>query len=809
MYVSLESPDVPTLTISWVSTVEGKKISVDRWSLHQAADFFTPSFPPVVTKEEREVKPLFSFNIYKSGTTRGKKNVEAMTGIVFDFDNKDAFVPIQTVLDRLNDKRIVYFFYTSHSHTAECPRWRLMIPFSQPLPVGDWNVVNDQMVILIGNPPGIDHSACRDVAHIWFPPYKNAEYPFEKYACREGLLVNPVDLQLLLTHEQQAEYARNQEAQQQKNLPVQMRIFPLTAYGDFTFQQAMEALIHISPDCSYDEWIRVGMALHFQFGGREAFSLWDSWSQKSPKYPGENILITHWKSFREKTSVVSIGTLIHLAQENGYVLFPSIEMNVIVPGETQNHDITEEDERLLEEAQMAQHLKSRELETADDIEEAQYSEESDQPVESSSVVQTAKESSEVGEFDFSEYEKVDIYDLPHPLLSEIYSYLFKCGRYQTPLYALGSAIPITGFLLRNHLQGFTGLRSNFMVLTIGSSGTGKSQVLIGIQKILIASLQQNHLVTSLGTLQGCIEALRKKDSSLLLVQDEATYWAKGAKNKNLSIHEDNVGKFRLEVFNTPPIYMPPAIKTGDLTPVESPFFAEISSATPDILKYLSPDDISKGLLPRYLVFRMEKNLLQRNPVFSGELPSSLLAQLERCKSLQNCDRLTGMFDDEAHGFFTRFQEKVEAYRLHLISQENHPHPFQLDALLARLCEHAEKLALLGGVRNVAGYTLPLKAIQWAIGVTLLSFRNMLQIMEDGMYENQTEEYRARVLNIVKKKSKGKWVTRSVISWGTRFLKARELQEILIQLQNEELIEISKNGENQLHVKYIGKGENKK
>lgn len=239
MYVSLESPDVPTLTISWVSTVEGKKISVDRWNLHQAADFFTPSFPPVVTKEEREVKPLFSFNIYKSGTTRGKKNVEAMTGIVFDFDNKEEFVPIHTVLDRLNDKPIVYFFYTSHSHTKERPRWRLIIPFSQPLPVGDWNAFYDQMVILMGNPPGIDHSACRDVAHIWFPPYKNGDHPFDTCACREGFVIDPLDFQLLLTSEQQAEYARHQAEQQQKALPSPMRVFPVTSYGDFTFQQAM------------------------------------------------------------------------------------------------------------------------------------------------------------------------------------------------------------------------------------------------------------------------------------------------------------------------------------------------------------------------------------------------------------------------------------------------------------------------------------------------------------------------------------------------------------------------------------------
>ena len=496
MYVSSESPDVMTITTSWVANVMGKTITTECWTLQQARDFFMPAFPIVVTKDERDIRPLFSFNIYKSGTTRGKQNVEAMTGVVFDFDNKKDFIPLQTVLDKLNHKKIIYFFYTSHSHTKEHPRWRLMIPFDQPLLVDEWNAVYDQMVILIGNPPGIDHQSCRDVAHIWFPPYKNANHPFDSFACREGFMIEPLDIHLLLTPEEQAEYARQQEASQPKQTFV-----ALQEPSNFTLEQAKELLQYISPDCGYDQWIRVGMGLHFQFGGMSpAFYLWSGWSQGSSKFPGEATLLAHWGSFSTKEEKVTLGTLIHYAQEKGYVLFPVIDM--------QDIEISS----------------AIECEDPDDI-----------PAPVNEFVDDETESSNELDFDFSEYEKTDIYDLPSPLLKEIYQYLFNCASYQNPLYALGASIVLSGFFMRHHVEGFSGLRTNFMALTIGFSGTGKTQIVKAIQKILIETDQKKHFVGTLGTIQGCIEALRQKDNCLFLVQDEASYAVKANKNKMLPL----------------------------------------------------------------------------------------------------------------------------------------------------------------------------------------------------------------------------------------------------------------------------------
>lgn len=74
-----------------------------------------------------------------------------------------------------------------------------------------------------------------------------------------------------------------------------------------------EALRAISPDCSYDEWIKVGMALKHE--GADV-STWDTWSSGGTKYkPGE--CDKKWKSFSRHD--VTGGTLMHIAREWGYM----------------------------------------------------------------------------------------------------------------------------------------------------------------------------------------------------------------------------------------------------------------------------------------------------------------------------------------------------------------------------------------------------------------------------------------------------------------------------------------------------------
>ena len=71
-----------------------------------------------------------------------------------------------------------------------------------------------------------------------------------------------------------------------------------------------KALYGHSPDCGYDEWIRLAMKLHDGTGGaQEGFDIWADWSRKVKRipYPGEAVLKSHWLSFSSEGKHAATG----------------------------------------------------------------------------------------------------------------------------------------------------------------------------------------------------------------------------------------------------------------------------------------------------------------------------------------------------------------------------------------------------------------------------------------------------------------------------------------------------------------------
>ena len=113
---------------------------------------------------------------------------------------------------------------------------------------------------------------------------------------------------------------------------------------DASWEEIRQALDHISPDCSRDEWINCGMALHWAGTQTDqldqALALWNEWSMPSAKYPGDRGILTQWTSFKiDKASAVKLGTLFHIARQHGWhrplpdasELFSKVEVPVMQP----------------------------------------------------------------------------------------------------------------------------------------------------------------------------------------------------------------------------------------------------------------------------------------------------------------------------------------------------------------------------------------------------------------------------------------------------------------------------------------------
>ena len=79
------------------------------------------------------------------------------------------------------------------------------------------------------------------------------------------------------------------------------------------------ALQHISPDCEYNDWLKIGMAIHHASrGGKQGYELFYQWSSKGQSF-NTNDWPNKWHSFRNTSkNPVQIGTLYRMAKAEGW-----------------------------------------------------------------------------------------------------------------------------------------------------------------------------------------------------------------------------------------------------------------------------------------------------------------------------------------------------------------------------------------------------------------------------------------------------------------------------------------------------------
>lgn len=64
------------------------------------------------------------------------------------------------------------------------------------------------------------------------------------------------------------------------------------------------------PNCSYADWISIGMAINETLGGSEdGLALWDNFSAPGDTYPGMDSLRSHWLSFGRSSNPVTLDSL--------------------------------------------------------------------------------------------------------------------------------------------------------------------------------------------------------------------------------------------------------------------------------------------------------------------------------------------------------------------------------------------------------------------------------------------------------------------------------------------------------------------
>jgi hypothetical protein len=95
-------------------------------------------------------------------------------------------------------------------------------------------------------------------------------------------------------------------------------ILQQTPYGNEAEEGRVHSALSYVSASGYDNWIRIGMALH-STGWASAFQIWDDWSRTVPEKYKDADLHKKWESFsRRDGDMVSLGTLFQMAKAGGW-----------------------------------------------------------------------------------------------------------------------------------------------------------------------------------------------------------------------------------------------------------------------------------------------------------------------------------------------------------------------------------------------------------------------------------------------------------------------------------------------------------
>lgn len=231
------------------------------------------------------------------GSLRHDENLQAISGVEGDYDA--GTMSVAEAVERLQAANLAAVVYTTPSHTPERPRWRVLAPTSRALPKDEREALCARLNGALGGVLAPE-SFTRSQAY-YFGAVGDA--PAHEVQLSEGRAIDSA------TDLDAGAIGRTIAAPVELDDLDGLRLDP-------DWLRIESALARIPSD-DRDTWLRVGMALHAESGGREdGFDAWSAWSRQSAKFDVKNQRRT-WDGFKSGDKRVALGTIFHLADAYG------------------------------------------------------------------------------------------------------------------------------------------------------------------------------------------------------------------------------------------------------------------------------------------------------------------------------------------------------------------------------------------------------------------------------------------------------------------------------------------------------------
>lgn len=234
-----------------------------------------------------------------SAPERVEANLICRTLITLDLDQCPLSMDdIEEVLTMGIDGAFVA--YSTFSHSDLAPKIRVVVPLSREVAPREYPIVARQFAETLA-PLRFDPASFVANAHMYLP---RCPRPAEAWTMSQGgdpwqvpdgiaVLDDPDDLEAALAAQ-----------------PLDLSDDTVDAYLSAYDPEGLE----------YDAWLRVGMALHHQYEGREeGYTRWLAWSERSSKHDAAH-MPSKWRSFGRHKTRITFASVIHFAKLGGAVV---------------------------------------------------------------------------------------------------------------------------------------------------------------------------------------------------------------------------------------------------------------------------------------------------------------------------------------------------------------------------------------------------------------------------------------------------------------------------------------------------------
>lgn len=530
---------------------------------------------------------------------------------------------------------------------------------------------------------------------------------------------------------------------------------------DWTVADVRDMLAALDPDMDYLEWARVGMALH---EGGFSVLLWDEWSRRGKKYQSGDC-VKRWRGFKPGGGV-TMGTLVEKAIDAGWSK-EKIQADPIAAAIAAR----------LHAAFMRKQKAKEESATpgAESVPEPELKEE--QPLE------------------------VRI-KFPNPMtlpgiIGDTVRWIVETSIKPQPELALLHTLAALGavFGRRYKCQGRYDSRPNVYMIGIAGSGSGKEHS----RKQLGVLMNQANLERFLGggrfvSDTGLLTALKKQPTQVMPI-DEIGLVLQSMNDKKAAGYYKNIATHLLTLYSSSGGFFNAgqyADEEKEAVVLKYPNLCIYGTTTKEnYVKALTSDAITDGNLNRFIVVPTENEFPDRNGEDDLETtpPHSLVMQWDELQPPK--DALPADMDLIVPTPTIVTWTKEVGLRLKnaiLIEDNNAKENVNgLGRLWNRYRDSVQKVAMIFAIcRNQQRPEILSGDLDIAEGIVQRSIEYISELCLNSVSDSEHEKNCQKVMTIIKRE---KMIYYSELYAQIRYLKAKELKEVLDSLEEQNKIEI--------------------